>query len=218
MSLAQRIAALEAAINARVPRERLLLAAAVAVVVLLTWDVLVRAPLEQQHDADERRIEQLQREIGSFESSRAQLAGQLDGDEEVDPAVRLQERLERMDEALAERTLRVISPQQMVTVLREVLGDTSGLSLMKLRNLGSEPVLSESADGEEAGTPRVFRHRIELVVRGEYFALLEYFERLEGLDWQLQWDALAIETVDYPRAEATLEVSTLSLVEDWIGV
>lgn len=217
MSAAQRIGALEAAINARAPRERLLLAAAVAVIVLLAWDVTLRAPLAQQHDVDERRIEQLQREIVSFESSRAQLAGQLDGEEGIDPAARLQERLERVDEVLAERTLRVISPRQMVAVLREVLGDTSGLSLMSLRNLGSQPVLSESANGDE-GVPRVFRHRIELVVRGEYFTLLEYLERLEGLDWQLQWDALAIETVGYPRAEATLELSTLSLAEDWIGV
>lgn len=217
MSLGQRIGALEAAINARAPRERLLLAAALAVIVLLAWDVVVRAPLAQQRAADELRIEQLQREIGSFESSRAQLAGQLDGEEGDDPAARLQERLERVDEVLAERTLRVISPRQMVTVLREVLGDTTGLSLVALRNLDSEPVLSESATGD-GSAPRVFRHRIELVVRGEYFALLEYLERLEGLDWQLQWDALAIETVDYPLAEATLELSTLSLAEDWIGV
>lgn len=217
MSPGRNIGALEAAINARAPRERLLLAAALAVVLLLAWDVAVRAPMAQQRDADERRIEQLQREIDSFESSRVQLARQLGGEEAADPAARLQDRLERVDEMLAERTLRVISPQQMVAVLRDVLEDASGLSLMALRNRGSEPVLNESGSGDDA-VPRVFRHRVELVVRGDYFTLLEYLERLEGLGWQLQWDALAIETVDYPQAEATLELSTLSLAEDWIGV
>lgn len=217
MSPGRNIGTLEAAINTRAPRERLLLAAALAVVLLLTWDVAVRAPMAQQRDADERRIEQLQREIASFESSRVQLARQLDGEEAADPAARLRDRLERVDEMLAERTLRVISPQQMVEVLRDVLEDASGLSLMALRNRGSEPVLNESDSGDD-GVPRVFRHRVELVVRGDYFTLLEYLERLEGLGWQLQWDALTIETVDYPQAEATLELSTLSLAEDWIGV
>lgn len=217
MSLTRRIGTLEAAINARAPRERLLLIAAGIVVLLLIWDVAVRAPIAEQNAADERRIEQLQREIGSFESSRAELEQQLGDEDGNDMAARLEERLAQVDEQLAERTLRVISPRQMVTVLRDVLADAPELSLMSLRNLGSEAVLQESGD-EEEGTPRVFRHRVELVVRGEYFALLGYLQRLEGLDWQLQWDALAIETVDYPRAEITLELSTLSLAEDWVGV
>lgn len=217
MSLAQRIGALEAAINARALRERLLLAAAVTVLLLLGWDAAVRAPIAAQHDAAERRIERFQQEIDSFESSRVQLVQQLDGEGGTDPAARLQERLERVEARLAERTLRVISPRQMVTVLRDVLGDAPGLSLMSLRNLGSEPVLDEAGEQSEAA-PRVFRHRVELVVRGGYFDLLAYLERLEGLDWQLQWDSLAIETVDYPQAEARLELSTLSLAEDWVGV
>lgn len=217
MSLAQRLGSLETAINARAPRERLLLAGALVVAVLLVWDIAVRAPIADRRSADERRIEQLRGEIDSFEASRAQLAQQLGEDEGADPAARLQERLARVDEQLAERTLRVISPRQMVTVLREVLEDASGLSLMSLRNLGSEAVLQEAA-GEDEAAPRVFRHRVELVLRGEYFALLAYLEQLEGLDWQLQWDTLAIETVDYPRAEVTLELSTLSLAEDWVGV
>lgn len=217
MSLAERIAALEASINARAPRERLLLAAALAVVVLLVWDVVVRAPLADQARADERRIEQLTGQIDSFESSRAELRRQLGEDGGDGMVGRLRGQIERVDAELAERTLRVISPRQMVTVLRDVLDDASGLSLMALRNLGSEPVLQPAGD-EGDGTPRVFRHRVEVVVRGDYFALLAYLERLEGLEWQFQWDALAIETVDYPQAEATLSLSTLSLAEDWVGV
>lgn len=219
MSAGERIAALEAAINARAVRERVLLFGAVVVVLLLGWDVTVRAPLAEQVRADRQRIEQLQSETDSYESARVQLSRQLGGGEGgEDLAGRLREQLDRVDRELAERTLRVITPRQMVAVLRDMLGDSPGLSLMALRNLGSRPVIREGAgDGEAGGAPRVFRHRIELVVRGDYFTLLGYLERLEALGWQFQWDTLALETVDYPQAEARLELSTLSLAEDWVG-
>ena len=217
MTLRERIEALEASINQRTPRERLLLVGALAVVLLLAWDVAVRAPLAEQRRADERRIEQLSGQIDSFNASIAQLRHELgeSGGESV--VEQLQGQIRRVDEVLAERTLRVISPRQMVTVLRDVLDDASGLSLMALRNLGSEPVL-QGTDTAGDAAPRVFRHRVELVVRGDYFSLLGYLERLEGLEWQFQWDALTVETVDYPQAEVRLSLSTLSLAEDWVGV
>ena len=217
MSLSEHLASLEASINARAPRERLLLVAALAVVLLLVWDVTVRAPLAAQRKSDERRMEQLVDQIESFQTSRAQLQRQLGEDGGDGILGQLRAQIQRVDEVLAERTLRVISPRQMVAVLRDLLGDSSDLSLMALRNLGSEPVL-RGETGQDDGAPRVFRHRVELVVRGDYFAVLAYVKRLESLDWQFQWDALAIETIDYPQARATLSLSTLSLAEDWVGV
>ncbi|MDZ7829097.1 MAG: type II secretion system protein GspM [Halofilum sp. (in: g-proteobacteria)] len=209
---------LEAAIDARDRRERLLLAGACLVVLLLAWDALVRAPLSDRIARDEQRIEQLEQEARQLEGTLADIERQLqqggDGD---DTLVALQRRIERIDTALAERTMRVISPRQMVAVLRDMLQDTPGLSLMALRNQGSEPLITEPGDASE-NVPRVFRHRVEVVVRGDYFAVQKYLQRLEGLDWQFQWDGLVLETVDYPKAEATLSISTLSLAEDWIGV
>ena len=115
---------------------------------------------------------------------------------------------------------------QVADGLRDVLAGDESLSLISLRNVGSEPVIREdraaAADAAEgdasAQVPRVFRHRVELVVRGDYFAVLAYLKRLEGLDWQFQWDALELQSVDYPVAQAMVSLSTLSLAEDWIGV
>jgi MSHA biogenesis protein MshJ len=218
MSLRERLQQLEAAIDARDRRERLLLAGACLVVLLLAWDALVRAPLADRIARDEQRIEQLEQEARTLSGTLADIERQLQQDDGGDDTLAaLQRRIDRIDAALAERTMRVISPQQMVTVLREMLQDVPGLSLRALRNQGSEPLITEPGDASE-NVPRVFRHRVELVVRGDYFAVQKYLQRLEGLDWQFQWDGLALETVDYPKAEATLSISTLSLAEDWVGV
>lgn len=218
MSLMERLREFERSINARNRRERLLLGGAGVVVLLLIWDVVVRVPVADRIAQAEERIMQLEQETQALESTVPDIERQLQqaggGDETL---ASLREQIRRIDAALAERTTRVISPQQMVAVLRDMLADTPGLSLKALRNPGSEPVISEAQD-ESGEVPRVFRHRIELVLRGDYFALQQYLQRLEGLDWQFQWDGLALETIDYPKAEVTLSISTLSLAEDWVGV
>lgn len=219
---------LGAHIDGRTRRERLLLAAAVVVIVALLWDVALRAPLAERHAAAAQRVERLGADITGLEASTRQLRDELDavtggGGRTLDD---LRARLARVDDRLAERTRRVISPAQMVTVLREVLAAEPRLKLVALRNAGAEPVIAEDrpvasgggADVEAGEVPRVYRHRVELVVHGEYFALLGYLQRLEGLRWEFQWDGLRIETQDYPTARATVSLSTLSLAEDWIGV
>lgn len=210
-------------LDARSRRERLLLAGAIAVMGLLAWDLTVRAPLTQQHRATLERIERTRAEVAELQSSAAQLAQRMDeGGRERQTVEAIEKRVRAVDARLAERTRRVIAPQQMVRVLRDVLAQEDRLRLIRLENAGVEPleVAGTAAAGDTAGEalPTIYRHRVELVVEGRYFALLEYLQHLEGLHWRFQWDAMTIETVDYPTARATLSLSTLSLTEDWIGV
>lgn len=225
MSMRTVLDGLRARIDARTRRERLLLAGAGLAILLLLWEFAVRAPLYGQWSRASARVEAVRGETRELRSSAQALAQQIDtaaGDSGEPAQARLRERIAAVDEALTQRTLRIISPAQMVAVLRDVVSADDALTLAALRNTGVEPVIEEArpaGDGDEpADVPRVYRHRVELVIEGGYFDLLAYLERLEGLRWQFQWDGLEVETVDYPRARATVTLSTLSLAEDWIGV
>jgi len=217
-ALRARLAAVRDAINARALRERVLLAAAVVVVLVLVWDIGLRAPLSERRQAARDRVERLQSEIADLRAAaddlRAELAA-VDSAEAEEVTARLRDEIEAVDAELARRTARVISPEQMVDVLRDMVAVDAGLTLESLVNQGAEEVVVDAVD---ESLPSVYRHRVEVVVSGGYFALLAYLERLEGLDWQFQWDALTIETDDYPSARATISLSTLSLREEWIGV
>lgn len=220
---------LAARIDERNRRERLLLALTAAVVVLVVWNGLVRAPLAERRVVAVDSVARLEREIASFEDSRAgieeKIAG-LEDDSGTSPVERVRQRLDGLDEVLAERTARLISPDQMVRALRDVVNADAEVSLVRLRNAGASPVITEpegeAGDGESTagddGIPRVYRHDVELVVEGRYLALLAYLKRLEDLEWQFQWEAITVETREYPVTRATVSLSTLSLAEDWIGV
>ena len=224
MRLPAPIANLAASIDARDRRERLLLGATVLVVLLLVWDMLLRAPLMERHADAVDRAQQIESEIASLRDSRESLQARLAEVSQEEsgrsPAARLRQRVQKVDEKLAGRTAQLISPAQMVGALKDVVAGHPGIRLVRLENQAPETILDASADASNSGSdvPRVYRHSVDLVIEGRYLDVLEYVRRLEALEWQFQWDDLQLETTDYPKARASLTLSTLSLAEDWIGV
>ncbi|MEX1081889.1 MAG: hypothetical protein WD382_04940 [Halofilum sp. (in: g-proteobacteria)] len=211
---------LAARLDAQSRRERVLLALALSVALLLAWDQGLRQPLAERHEVALDRVESARADAQRLESSTEQLRQRLaDSGRGDEAASAIAERLVQVDQRLSQSTQRIIAPNEMVAVLRDVLSDEERLRLVALGNAGVEPLALEGLRAADAaGLPTIYRHRVELVVEGRYFALLRYLERLEGLDWRFQWDALKVITTEYPTARATLSLSTLSLAEDWIGV
>lgn len=61
-------------------------------------------------------------------------------------------------------------------------------------------------------------HPIELVIEGSYLDVLEYLKALEKLEWHFYWKVLDLETTRYPVNRVRVELSTLSMEKEWIGV
>jgi MSHA biogenesis protein MshJ len=49
-------------------------------------------------------------------------------------------------------------------------------------------------------------------------ATLRYLQALEKLPWRFFWDSVSYQVMEYPDSVVRLELHTLSLSEDWIGV
>ncbi|GGI85126.1 hypothetical protein [Legionella impletisoli] len=53
------------------------------------------------------------------------------------------------------------------------------------------------------------RTQYKLVLKGQYFPILNYLKRVEALPWQLYWDKMDYQVETYPEAIATIEFYTL---------
>lgn len=222
MSMTTTLQSLAARIDARTRRERVLLIAAAVTLVVLSWDALVRAPLEARHRVALASMSRMETELSAMRASERSLHEQiaaLSASRVEQQVAALEGRIAAVNRELDARAQGLVSPNQMVEVLRALVAGDERLELVTLRNTAAEPIVtSKDAGATGAAVPRVFRHRVELVLRGEYFALLDYLRRVEGLQWRFQWDALNVATLEYPIAEAVIVISTLSFAEGWIGV
>jgi len=94
-------------------------------------------------------------------------------------------------------------------------GPTAGIGAMAAIAKGA--TASEPAP---APAPRadIYRHGVEITVRGGYFELLAYLTRLESQPIRMFWKDLELAATDYPRITMKLTVYTLSFHNQWVVV
>jgi MSHA biogenesis protein MshJ len=62
----------------------------------------------------------------------------------------------------------------------------------------------------------LYRHGVELTVRGSYLDMVDYMQALETLPTQLFWGKAQLDAEDYPNVRLTLTLYTLSLDQKWM--
>lgn len=203
-------------------RERGALLLAAAVVLLFLVNLIVLEPLGRKRSA-------LQGELARLQTAVTELGAQekvILARRTVDPDSQRRKRLAVLEEEAAKLQKRLVSnivnlvpPEEMVKLLRQLLAEQKGLTLVSLENMAPEQVniSSGGAEGEQQASLRVYRHSLKLVFTGKYLDLLQYLRRLQQLERILIWEEVDIETEEYPQATVRLQVHTISLSQGWIG-
>lgn len=211
-------------LDARAPRERLLLAVSFLAVLILLWYVLLIEPMVMHRQALETQISSAVATVAALDQQAATMVAGAAQDPDANnrqQKVMLEEDIDRLDERLELLTGELISPQQMVTVLEEMLTRRRQLNLTRLENLPSEPLLEQPAVDSQVEKVRqrnLYRHRVRIELTGSYLDALAYLRSLEQLPRKVYWQDLALSVEEYPQTKITVTVYTLSLKEDWIGV
>lgn len=219
----QRWRALSAAFMARQRRERLLIVlAAVAVVALGGWQLLVTPVLEHHRQVVER-TDRAGESIEALSDQEEKLHAELEEDPNAplrDRISQLEQRLARYDEQLEELTTGLVSPSEMVALLKRMLARHDGVSLEGVSHGEPEPVSVDGQDGEEGegGKAGLYAHPVEVTVEGGFHEVLGYLRDLEELDERLGWRSLDYRAREWPKARVRIRLHTLSLHEEWLGV
>ncbi|EKE01700.1 MAG: hypothetical protein ACD_21C00072G0023 [uncultured bacterium] len=109
-------------------------------------------------------------------------------------------------------SLQLISPQKINEVLQDLLTARSHLVLLQLQNLPPKTAILPQTN------LKVFEHGIIVKFQGNYFSTMNYLQAIEKLGWRIFWDKLEYKVIQYPIAEITLQIHTLSDQGDWIDV
>jgi MSHA biogenesis protein MshJ len=211
-------------------RERVLIFFAATVLVLAPLYVLLiegQLRLQKQLSAS---VAQRQTEMKILEGQLRALATGRERDpdrpaREKLAAVRSQ--LADVDREIAMEERKFTAPEQMKKVIEEMLARNASVRLVAMKSIPTTSIAeTRAAPSKPAGKPAtptpgerlIYRHGLEVTVRGTYLDLLRYLLDLEHLPTQLYWGSLALDATSYPQHVLKIVVYTLSVDPAWLNV
>lgn len=185
-------------------RQRAMLFATISLaLVVLAYVLMIEPVLVRQ----KRLIDQANRNQSQLNAVRSQIEGVLKGQggAEKDPEVAALRELELKvadaERKLVQRKQAYVAPARLPTLLKDLLGPARSVRLEALRTLPAAPV---GAGG------MLYRHGVELTLKGGYFELTQYLADLERLPARLLWGPAEMQVEKYPEVRLTLQLHVLS--------
>ena len=219
-----RLNAFSAKIDALKFNERVLILAAVLLVLAGAWDTFLMAPVERDKASLRNQIGQNEATITKLEAEAIQIVETAKRDPN-EPLLRqiatAEQQIKQFETEIRDRAGQLIDPNEMPQVLQRVLEKTRGLDFIGLEGLGAQPLLDPSKKGDSTaknGARTAYRHGFRVRFTGSYLDMIDYLHALEALPWRFFWEAVEIDVTDHPRADGSVVVYTLSLDRSWIGV
>jgi MSHA biogenesis protein MshJ len=219
-----------ARVDALSQRERILSFAASAALLVFAVHMLAIGPLLRKQELLRSLVIQQQNNIVGINQQIAQKLQEAEADPDAPARARLaavRGESGRLGESLRSMQKGLVAPERVAPLLESILRANGRLKMVSVRTLPVEPLSGIGARKEEAAAepaaakaaPKrelLFRHGVEITVRGSYLDMVDYMTALEALPTQLFWGKAQLEVEEYPRVRLTLTLYTLSLDEKWM--
>jgi len=192
-------------------RERGLVLLVIMGLIYAIWDFLLMQPLEEQRLHLSSLLQYKQKHLNTLN----QTIQELKNPRSIEPETNnntindLREQLLYQENNIKFLASTLISPQNMLRMLKSVLAQQTSLTLLKLETQISQPL------SEINPAAKMFKHSLRLEFSGDYMDILTYVRFLEDLPWKLYWDELDIVINNYPSTHITLTVYTFSRKAGW---
>ena len=237
--LKQRWRQLAAKVDALSLRERVMTFGASAALLVFLLYSLFLSPLFAKQKLLNQTMASEQQMIAGID---AEILLRISGNG-VDPDAQERQALEhlRQETARLANTLRtaqggLVPPDRIVFLLERLLKQHARLRLVSLKTLPSAPVSGAAEVAPAApvanppaaaatppapaikSAPLLYRHGVEVVLRGSYTDMVNYMEALEAMPTHVFWGDARLEVEQYPNASLHLTLFTLSLDDKWISL
>lgn len=213
-------------------RERAMIFAAAAFVVISLINSMLLDPLLAKQKALSTQVIQQQEKMKELQATMQSLL-QAKRDDEHSPlrmrSAQLKQQLQEQGGYLQSRRDRLVEPDKMAGLLKQVLSKNGRLQLVALKTLpvslliekpqaensAAQPAMAANAND---GQKQIFKHGVQITVRGGYPDLLRYVSALEKMPAQMFWGEVSLNVEQYPDSVLTLTLYTLSLDKTWLTV
>jgi len=214
-------------IDAMALRERVLFFGAVALVLVTLLQVFLLNPVLTRRNLLSTQIAQQQDETNAIQAQIQALVRPNVPDQDAlnrEKIKSLRGQIAQLDREFEEQQKQFVPAENMGAMLQNMVAKNPKLQLLSLRNLPSAALSAGTKTGaapgraKAAGTHEVFRHTVEISVKGSYFDLLDYVAALERMPQRVFWEGLELNVAQYPQSVLKLTIYTLSPEKSWLTV
>jgi MSHA biogenesis protein MshJ len=216
-------------IDAMSLRERCLIFVAAAALLLFSLQAMLFSPLFERQKILSQRIVEQSNKISGIDAEIVKNRA----DQQVDPdriarsrLQQLQQEMLQLQSAMRNVQTVLVPPDKVASTVEAVLKAHGRLRLLSLKTIsanspGMASVVQPGLAGQVSPAPApaqglIYRHGVQIVVRGEYPDLLAYLQALEALPTHLIWGDARLSVDGYPNSVLTLSLYTLSLDSQWM--
>lgn len=185
-------------------RQRAMLFATLSLALIVFAHVLFIEPVLGKQ---KQLIDRVNRDQSQLNAVRAQIESVLTEqaagrrDPELAAVLELEARVAAVEKALAERKQGFVAPTRLPALVRSLLGPGHSVRLESLRVVPGAQI---------EGPAGLYRHGVEVTLKGSYFDLLQYLAQVERLPARLIWGRTELQVDQYPEVRLTANVWTLS--------
>jgi MSHA biogenesis protein MshJ len=232
-SIKQRVLDVAARMDALSLRERGMVFGATIAVLAFAGHTLVLAPQDAKQAALRTQIEQQQAAIAAIDG---EITARVEGSR-IDPDAQSRTRLNTMQQEMGQLGSELLAlehglvpPERMGPLVEGILRANGRLKLVSMRTLPAEPLAAPGATTALAApvapatpaaaaggdVPLLYRHGVEVTVRGNYLDMVDYMSTLDAMPTRMFWGRAQLDVETYPTARLTLTLHTLSLDRQWM--
>ncbi len=218
--LKKQLQGLAGRIDAMSIRERALIFITILVALYFLAVNVLFGPLNVEKDRLQQQVNLKRQETQALEAQIQTMA--VTGGEGPEAAKRkkleaLRENLKTMDSELVRVTAGLVPPKEMARLIEQMLLKNHGLQVIRVESIPASPLLEEGGSAPASGA-MVYKHGMNIEIKGGYLDVLRYLKSLEALPWKVFWGKVTLKTEKYPNSRVTLLIYTLSTHEAWIGL
>ena len=212
-------------IDSRILRERVLILLTLIAFIFMAWSLIVQSRFDKRIKEAHAQSDALTQQNTAVKTQIAAATQMLANDPNKPKKAQieqLQSDIKNLDDNLQQASQNLIKADLLPQALQDVLQKTSQVTLLEVNTLPVEELQlgqSENKDAKKVEVSAgVYKHVVELKVKGSYSQVLELLVSLEKLQWKFYWQSLEYNVDHYPVAEIKLRVFTLSSEEGLFGV
>jgi MSHA biogenesis protein MshJ len=198
-------------------RERALIFGMLALILVTVMLTVFLDPLFAKQKILSQQIVQQQSQIRGIQAQIQAMVEARGADPDAANRIKLdalKQQLAQFEAFLQGKQQQLVPPDKIAGLLEEILSRNRRLQLVSLQTLHASTLSGK----ENASEKEMFKHGVEITIRGSYLDLLDYVIKLEKLPSQMIWGHANLSVENYPSERLTLTLYTLSVDKIWLVV